>query len=204
MAARDDALPGLAGLSGQEPSPGAAESPVSAPVPGLAGLSGQGAGSESDASDRSGSATDAQPVGPDLRGVRVLLAEDNELNAEIATEIFEEEGMEVYWAHDGQEAVDMFESSEPLYYDAVLMDVRMPRMNGYEATRAIRASAHADAASIPILAMSANAFSSDVAESRRAGMNNHLSKPINVPQVMAALAEALAAAGKPFPRLPAS
>lgn len=204
MAARDDALPGLAGLSGQEPSPGAAESPVSAPGPGLAGLSGQGAGSESDASDRSGSATDAQPVGPDLRGVRVLLAEDNELNAEIATEIFEEEGMEVYWAHDGQEAVDMFESSEPLYYDAVLMDVRMPRMNGYEATRAIRASAHADAANIPILAMSANAFSSDVAESRRAGMNNHLSKPINVPQVMAALAEALAAAGKPFPRLPAS
>ena len=196
MAAGADALPGQAGLSGHGPSQGAPEPPDSHPMAGLMGLSGQGAGSEGDA--------EGQPAGPDLRGVRILLAEDNDLNAEIATEIFKEEGMEVHWARDGQEAVDMFESSDPLFYDAVLMDVRMPRMNGYEATRAIRASAHADAANIPILAMSANAFSDDVAESRRAGMNNHLSKPINVPQVMAALAEALTAAGKPFPRLPAS
>ena len=75
-----------------------------------------------------------------------------------------------------------------------------PRMNGYEATRAIRASDHADAASVPILAMSANAFSDDVEASLRSGMNGHLSKPINVAQVMAAIADALTAAGKPFPK----
>ncbi len=135
-----------------------------------------------------------------LAGVRVLLAEDNDLNAEIATEIFKEEGMEVEWARDGQEALDMFEAAAPDHFDIVLMDVRMPRMNGYEATRAIRASGHADAASVPILAMSANAFSDDVEASLRSGMNGHLSKPINVAQVMAAIADALTAAGKPFPK----
>ena len=132
--------------------------------------------------------------------MRVLLAEDNDLNAEIATEIFKEEGMEVEWARDGQEALDMFEAAAPDHFDIVLMDVRMPRMNGYEATRAIRASDHADAASVPILAMSANAFSDDVEASLRSGMNGHLSKPINVAQVMAAIADALTAAGKPFPK----
>ncbi len=135
-----------------------------------------------------------------LAGVRVLLAEDNDLNAEIATEIFKEEGMEVEWARDGQEALEMFEAAAPDHFDIVLMDVRMPRMNGYEATRAIRASGHADAASVPILAMSANAFSDDVEASLRSGMNGHLSKPINVAQVMAAIADALTAAGKPFPK----
>lgn len=138
---------------------------------------------------------------PRFAGARVLLAEDSELNAEIAIEILKEEGMVVEWARDGQEAVEMFESSAPLYYDVVLMDVRMPRMNGCDAARAIRASGHADAAGIPILAMSANAFSDDVAASLRAGMNNHLSKPINIEQLMNALVDALAAAGKTYPRL---
>ena len=133
---------------------------------------------------------------PRFAGVRVLLAEDSELNAEIAIEILKEEGIATEWAHDGQEAVEMFEASAPQYYDAVLMDVRMPRMNGCEAARAIRASRHANAATVPILAMSANAFSDDVAASLRAGMNNHLSKPINVEQLMSALADALGVGDK--------
>ena len=130
----------------------------------------------------------------------ILIADDNPAICHILSQYGKKEGYRVLTARDGQEALDMFEAAAPDHFDIVLMDVRMPRMNGYEATRAIRASDHADAASVPILAMSANAFSDDVEASLRSGMNGHLSKPINVAQVMAAIADALTAAGKPFPK----
>jgi signal transduction histidine kinase/ABC-type amino acid transport substrate-binding protein/BarA-like signal transduction histidine kinase len=120
-------------------------------------------------------------------GKRILLAEDNELNAEIAIEILEEAGFEVDLAQDGQICVDMIKSAKAGYYDVILMDVQMPNMNGYEATRAIRGLDDSEKASIPILAMTANAFEEDKREAYRAGMNDHLAKPINVRELMKAL-----------------
>lgn len=125
----------------------------------------------------------------DLDGVRVLLAEDNELNAEIAQELLAGAGMIVDWASDGREACRMFEESPAGTYGAVLMDVQMPELNGYEATRAIRAMDRPDAKEIPIIAMSANAFAEDINASLASGMNAHLSKPINVGRVLATIAE---------------
>lgn len=113
-------------------------------------------------------------------GKRMLLAEDNEFNREIAQEFLEMTGATVECAEDGSEAVNLFANSKSGYYDIILMDVQMPVMDGYEATRTIRASAHPDAASIPILAMAANAFSEDVAAAVAAGMNGHIAKPIDV------------------------
>lgn len=119
-----------------------------------------------------------------LTNVRVLLAEDNELNAEIAKELLSDAGLVVVWAHDGEEVCEMFEQSEPGFYDLILMDIQMPKQTGYEATAYIRGLKRDDAQSIPIIAMSANAFMEDVQASLRSGMNDHLSKPIDIRLVL--------------------
>ncbi|MCH3942279.1 MAG: ATP-binding protein [Atopobiaceae bacterium] len=119
-----------------------------------------------------------------LAGMRLLLAEDNLMNSEIAQEILRRNGAEVDTAENGQEAVDAFCSSAPGTYDAILMDIQMPRMDGYEATAAIRNSTHTDAQAIPVIAMTANAFQEDVRRALDAGMNAHTPKPLDVPQML--------------------
>ena len=114
----------------------------------------------------------------DLKGRRVLLAEDVAVNAEIMMMVLAMREMEVDLAENGRIAVDLFEGHEPGYYDAILMDMRMPEMDGLEATKVIRASDHADAKTIPIIALTANAFDEDVQRSMQAGLNAHLSKPV--------------------------
>lgn len=122
-----------------------------------------------------------------LEGKRVLLAEDNELNSEIAVELLEMHGLTVETAESGLLAVERFKKSLPGYYDAVLMDIQMPVMDGYEATAAIRALPRPDAASVPILALTANAFVTDAGKAKNAGMNDHITKPINLEVLFAAL-----------------
>jgi len=112
-------------------------------------------------------------------GKRALMAEDNEINAEIAIEILSMMGFTVEWAHDGKEALDLMKISAPGYYDCIFMDVQMPVMNGIEAAKAIRELPHPDAKSIPIFAMTANAFAEDVQAVLNAGMNEHISKPLD-------------------------
>ena len=133
------------------------------------------AGSEP-ASEESAPKQESAPSG--LEGCRVLLAEDMDINAEILADILDMEGIAGERAENGQAAVDMFSSHPEGYYSAVLMDVRMPVMDGLEATRAIRALNRPDAKTIPIIAMTANAFDDDVQRSLQAGMNAHLSKPV--------------------------
>lgn len=116
-------------------------------------------------------------------GMRILLAEDNELNWEIAEEILTEAGFEVDWAENGELCVEKFKSSEPGTYDAVLMDIRMPVMMGYEAAEEIRVLDRPDAG-LPIFAMTADAFSEDIQRSKESGMNEHISKPIDVDRLM--------------------
>ena len=116
----------------------------------------------------------------DLTGSRVLLVEDNALNAEIATEILEMTGMTVEWAEDGVEAVDKMAACEDGYYDMVFMDIQMPRMNGYDAARAIRAMDREYCKRVPIVAMTANAFAEDVHAAKTAGMNEHIAKPLDL------------------------
>lgn len=118
---------------------------------------------------------------------RILLVEDNELNQEIATAILEDEGLTIEVADNGKIAVEMVEKSEPGYYKLVLMDVQMPIMNGYEATKAIRKLENKELSSIPILAMTANAFEEDKQEALNSGMNGHIAKPIDVNNLFAAL-----------------
>lgn len=115
-----------------------------------------------------------------LEGCRFLVAEDNEINAEILTQLLEMEGAACEIAEDGQDALECFKNTPPGTFDAVLMDVQMPRMNGYEATRAIRELNREDAAAIPIIAMTANAFAEDVKEALDAGMNAHIAKPVDM------------------------
>lgn len=122
---------------------------------------------------------------------RILLAEDNELNQEIAAAILEEAGFSVEVASNGKIAVDMLNASEPGYYQVVLMDVQMPEMNGYEAARAIRNLENKKLASIPILAMTANAFEEDKQEALRSGMNGHIAKPIDIKTLMEMLDEVI-------------
>ncbi len=122
-----------------------------------------------------------------LSGKKVLLAEDNELNREIAEELIGNTGVSVESAKNGREALEKFENSEEGYYDLIFMDIQMPVMNGYEAARAIRSIERKDAVTIPIIAMTANAFSEDVAASKRAGMNEHISKPLDIEQLMVCL-----------------
>ena len=115
-----------------------------------------------------------------LQGMRFLCAEDNELNAEILTELLKIEGAECTICENGQRVLETFEKSAPGDYDMILMDVQMPVMNGYEATKAIRRSSHELAKTIPIIAMTANAFSEDIQDSLAAGMNAHVSKPVEM------------------------
>ena len=124
-----------------------------------------------------------QEAHPSLAGRRILLAEDNELNWEIACELLSAEGLEIEWAENGQICVEKFEASEPGFYDAILMDLRMPVMTGYEATAAIRKLERPDAGAIPIIAMTADAFAEDVQKCLDTGMNAHVSKPIDVREV---------------------
>lgn len=126
-----------------------------------------------------------------FKGKRILLAEDNELNAEIAMEILGEAGFEIERAEDGQICVDMLNHAASHYYDLILMDIQMPVMNGYEATRTIRSMTDKEKADIPILAITANAFEEDRREAVKAGMNGHIAKPINVRELMKELAAIL-------------
>lgn len=114
-----------------------------------------------------------------LKGKKALLAEDNNLNMEIAKFQLEQEEIEVFTASNGKEAVEMFEASQPGFYDIILMDIMMPVMDGLEATRHIRSMNRRDAMTIPIVAMSANAFQEDVEKSLAAGLNEHLTKPLD-------------------------
>ncbi len=120
----------------------------------------------------------------DLAGCHVLVAEDNEMNWEILKELLSDIGMELEWAENGQLCLEKFQASEQGYYDVILMDVRMPVMNGYEATRAIRALSRPDAQTIPIIAMTADAFSEDIRNCLESGMNAHTAKPINLDEVL--------------------
>lgn len=126
-----------------------------------------------------------------LEGVRLLLAEDNLLNREIALELLGMEGAIVTAVVDGREAVETFSSHPPGTFDAILMDIQMPRLDGYGATREIRQLDRPDAETIPILAMTANAFEEDIAAARAAGMNGHIAKPIDIDRIKAALAAVL-------------
>ena len=134
---------------------------------------------------------DAESAADALQGAHVLLVEDNELNSEIAAALLESLGLAVECAFNGREALEVLDAAEPGHFDAVLMDIQMPVMNGLEATRAIRASERADLRALPVVVLSANAFAEDVQESKHAGADDHLSKPISVKDLAAALAAIL-------------
>ena len=123
----------------------------------------------------------------DYSGKRLLLVEDNELNREIAQVILEEVGFMIECAPDGTDAVAMIEAASEGYYDAVLMDVQMPVMNGYEATKAIRAMERKDVKNLPIIAMTANAMEEDKETALKSGMNAHIAKPLDIELLMSTL-----------------
>lgn len=127
----------------------------------------------------------------DFSGRRLLLAEDNDLNAEIAMELLDEMGFEVEWAQDGDICVNMMERAEEGYYDLVLMDIQMPNMNGYQAAETIRKMDDLAKASIPIVAMTANAFEEDKKNAYAAGMDAHLAKPVDIPKLVEILTDIL-------------
>ena len=132
----------------------------------------------------------AKPAGrSDFSGHRVLIVEDNDLNMEIALEFLQSLGVVCEGAENGRRAVEMFNASAPGHYEMILMDVRMPVMNGYEATREIRRLAREDARQIPIVAMTADAFSSDIKMALNAGMNEHLSKPVSIERLQEVLGQ---------------
>ena len=120
----------------------------------------------------------------DFGGKRLLVAEDNELNWEIANALLSNVGFVLEWAENGKLCVEKFSAAQPGYYDAILMDLRMPEMNGFDATRNIRALEREDAARIPIIAMTADAFSDDVKACLDCGMNGHVAKPLNMPELL--------------------
>ena len=128
---------------------------------------------------------------PSIRGLRLLLAEDNELNAEIAQTLLADAGAEVTVVNDGKAALELFEGSPAGTFDAILMDIMMPVMDGLAATRAIRAMQRPDAKTIPILAMTANAFREDAEKCLAAGMNAHLAKPLEMDKVIAAIVQSV-------------
>ncbi len=133
----------------------------------------------------------AQPVKEEqnqldsIDGMRVLLVEDNEINCEIVEFMLREAGAEVVTANDGKEAVDLFAEADPGTFDCILMDLMMPVMSGYEAAHVIRGMNRSDAKSVPIIALSANAFEEDVALAKDAGMNEHLAKPVDIRKMFA-------------------
>lgn len=124
-----------------------------------------------------------------IKGANLLLAEDNELNAEIAQILLEDEGASITLAKDGQEAINIFRTSEPGTFDAILMDVMMPKVDGLQATKLIRAMKREDAKEIPIIAMTANAYDEDARKCIDAGMNAHLAKPLQMQEVIATIAQ---------------
>lgn len=126
-----------------------------------------------------------------LDGKRILLVEDNDLNAEIAAEILGEQGLLVERAENGNQCIEMLDKADDGYYDLILMDIQMPGMNGYDATTMIRKMENAEKASIPIIAMTANAFEEDRREAFRCGMNGHVAKPINIKSLMVELSKML-------------
>lgn len=126
-----------------------------------------------------------------MKGIRVLLAEDNELNMEIAKTILEEAGLSVDGAENGKIALDTFALSSPGTYQAIFMDIQMPVMDGYEAARRIRGCGHPQAEGIPIIALTANAFAEDIAKALTAGMNDHVPKPIDYERLLAVLQKAM-------------
>ena len=125
-----------------------------------------------------------------LKDKRVLLVEDNELNAEIATEILTREGVNIDRAENGSCCLEALDSRPELYYDLILMDIQMPVMDGYEAARAIRRLDNKNAG-IPIIAMTANAFKEDIDKCIKAGMNAHLAKPINIDNLITTMQRVL-------------
>ena len=142
-------------------------------------------------SDRQPKAEEAPGAEIALEGKHLLIAEDQEINAEVLTDLLELEGMSSEWAENGKLAVKLFAQSEQGHFDAILMDMRMPVMDGLSATREIRKLARPDAAEIPIIALSANAFEEDVKQCLEAGMNEHLSKPIDVDRLKETLGRLL-------------
>ena len=130
--------------------------------------------------------TEPQDMIP-LKNRHILLAEDNLLNMEIATELLKMRGADVTPAEDGRKALEAFQAAEPYYFDAVLMDMQMPEMDGCESTQAIRALDRPDARTTPIIALTANAFAEDIVRTTQAGMDAHLAKPINIEQLCATL-----------------
>jgi CheY-like chemotaxis protein len=127
--------------------------------------------------DTKAKATADEPV--DLTGRKILVAEDNEINMEIVTELLQMKGLEVIQAWNGREAVEAFEKSAEWEISMILMDMQMPEMDGCEASLAIRSLDRADATKVPIIAVTANAFAEDISATTAAGMNAHISKPIN-------------------------
>ena len=129
--------------------------------------------------DRESKAETEAKTEASIRGLHILLAEDNELNMEIAEFMLEKEGAAVTKAWNGQEAVEIFEKSKSGEFDAILMDIMMPVMNGYEAAKRIRALEREDARTVPIIAMTANAFTEDRMRAKEAGMDEHIAKPVD-------------------------
>ena len=127
--------------------------------------------------------------GPDFSGKKLLLVEDNELNLEIASTILQEAGFEVDTAENGQIALEKVENAPADRYDLILMDIQMPVMDGYEATRRIRALSDKEKASVPIVAMTANALEDDRKNALNAGMNGHIAKPLDLPMLFRVLSE---------------
>ena len=125
----------------------------------------------------------------DIAGLRLLLAEDNELNAEIAERLLSDEGARIAVVRDGQKAVETFRDQPPGTFDAILMDVMMPVMDGLSATRAIREMDRPDAKTIPIIAMTASAFEEDAQRCMKAGMNAHIPKPLQMERVLTTIAK---------------
>lgn len=122
-----------------------------------------------------------------LEGLHALVAEDNDLNMEIVKYMLERNGIQVVCAKDGQEVISLFEQSQINEFDFILMDIMMPKLNGLDATRKIRALKRLDAKTVPIIAMSANAFVEDIMNSKIAGMNMHLAKPLDETKLINAL-----------------
>ena len=126
-----------------------------------------------------------------MEGKHILLCEDHPLNQEIGKKLLEKKGAQVVIAENGQQGVNLFQTSTPYFYDVIMMDIRMPVMNGYDATRAIRKLARPDAATVPIIAMTADAFADDVQKCKEAGINDHVSKPVNPKILFATVAKYL-------------